>query len=235
MPTAVITGTNRGIGLELTRQYLADGWRVITLTRNRSPELEHLSESGDLDIIDADLTDDGSLRAATEAIEADAIDLLINNAGTMGDSSFDKDGFSVQAFGRFDRDEWRRVFDINVFTPQALTELLADRLANAEHGVAVTISSMLGSNELNSSGSLYAYRASKAAVNSIMKSMGTDLGKRGVIAVALHPGWVQTDMGGQNADVTVPDSVRGLRNVIADLTPDDAGAFIAYDGKRMPW
>jgi NAD(P)-dependent dehydrogenase (short-subunit alcohol dehydrogenase family) len=94
---------------------------------------------------------------------------------------------------------------------------------------------MLGSNELNTFGSLYAYRASKAAVNAIMKSMGIDLGKRGIIAAALHPGWVQTDMGGASADVAVTDSVSGLRNVIAGLTPDDAGAFIGYDGQRLPW
>ena len=235
MPTAVITGANRGIGLELTRQYLEDGWRVIALTRSRSPELEQLGNTGHLNIMETDLTNDASLEATAAAIQAEAIDLLVNNAGTMGDSSFETDGFEVQAFGRFNRDEWHRVFDINVFTPQALTELLADRLAAAERGVAVTISSMLGSNELNSFGSLYAYRASKAAVNSIMKSMGHDLGKRGVIAVALHPGWVQTDLGGENADVTVPDSVSGLRKVIESLSPDDAGAFIAYDGKRMPW
>lgn len=235
MPTAVITGTNRGIGLELARQYLADGWTVYALTRSSSPELDALAGSGDLEIIPTDLTSDDSLKAAVDSIRDDAVDLLINNAGTMGDGSFESHGFKFQSFGRFNRDEWRRVFDINVFTPQALSELMAAKLANAERGVVVTISSMLGSNELNSSGSLYGYRASKAAVNSIMRSMGHDLGKRGVIAVALHPGWVQTDMGGANADVQVQDSATGLRKVIAGLTPDDGGAFMAYDGTRMPW
>ena len=235
MPTAVITGTNRGIGLELTRQYLEDGWTVYALTRSSSPELDALADADTLTIIATDLTSDESLRSAVASIGDDAVDLLINNAGTMGDGSFETDGFKFQSFGRFNRDEWRRVFDINVFTPQALAELVADKLAKAERGVAVTISSMLGSNELNTSGSLYAYRASKAAVNSIMRSMGHDLGRQGVIAVALHPGWVQTDMGGENAEVRVTDSVSGLRRVIADLTPEDAGAFIAFDGKRMPW
>ncbi len=235
MPTAVITGTNRGIGLELTRQYLGDGWKVYALTRSRSDDLDQLAETGQLVIVPTDLTSDEGLRDAVAGIKEAAIDLLVNNAGTMGDGSFDSDGFQVQAFGRFDRDEGRRVFDINVFTPQALAELMADKLASAERGVVVTLSSMLGSNELNTSGSLYAYRASKAAVNSIMKSMGHDLGKRGVIAAALHPGWVQTDMGGSGAEVQVRQSVTGLREVIDGLTPDDAGAFIAYDGTRMPW
>lgn len=235
MPVAVITGANRGIGLELTRQYLDDGWKVYAITRRTSHDLDGLASSGSLTVINADLTDDSSLRAAVEAIDARAVDVLINNAGTMGDGSFEEVGFDFQAFGRFNRDEWREVFNINVFTPQALCELLARKLEKAERGVAVTISSMLGSNELNTSGSIYAYRASKAAVNSIMKSMGSDLGKRGVIAVALHPGWVQTDMGGANADVTVTDSVAGLRKVIAGLTADDSGGFFAYDGQRMPW
>ncbi len=235
MPTAVITGANRGIGLELTRQYLGDGWKVYAIVRRQSAELDALADSGQLVTITADLTDDDSLRAAVAGIDDAAVDLLINNAGTMGDGSFETDGFGFQAFGRFDRDEWRRVFDINVFTPQALSEIMADKLAAADRGVVVTISSMLGSNELNTSGSLYAYRASKAAVNSIMTSMGHDLGKRGVIAVAMHPGWVQTDMGGAGADVTVSDSVTGLRSVIDGLTADDGGAFIAYDGTRMPW
>ncbi len=235
MPVAVITGANRGIGLELTRQYLDEGWHVYAITRRTSHDLDGLAASGALTVINADLTDDSSLAAAVEAIDAEAVDLLINNAGTMGDGSFEEIGFDFQAFGRFNRDEWREVFNINVFTPQALCELLAGKLEKADRGVAATISSMLGSNELNTSGSIYAYRASKAAVNSIMKSMGSDLGKRGIIAVALHPGWVQTDMGGANADVAVTDSVAGLRQVIAGLTADDAGGFFAYDGQRMPW
>ena len=235
MPVLVITGANRGIGLELTRQYLADGWQVFALTRSSSDALDDLAASSDLTIIKTDLTDDNSLARAVETIDVDAVDLLINNAGTMGNGSFEEHGFDFQAFGRFDRDEWRQVFDINVFTPQALSELLAAKLEKADRGVLATISSMLGSNELNTSGSIYAYRASKAAVNSIMKSMGSDLGKRGVIAVALHPGWVQTDMGGAAADVPVTESVSGLRKVIAGLTADDAGGFFAYNGDSMPW
>ena len=235
MPVAVITGANRGIGLELTRQYVDDGWHVYAITRRSSDELDSLAESGSVTVIPADLTDDNSLRAAVAAIDAESVDLLVNNAGTMGNGTFEELGFAFQAFGTFDRDEWHKVFDINVFTPQAMCELLADKLERAERGVAATISSMLGSHELNTSGSIYAYRASKAAVNSIMKSMGSDLGKRGVIAVALHPGWVQTDMGGAGADVTVTDSVTGLRNVIAGLSADDAGSFFAYDGQQMPW
>ncbi len=235
MPVAVITGANRGIGLELTRQYLEEGWTVYALIRSSSAALDELAGGGSLELINCDLTDDGQLKKAAAQIAAPAVDLLLNCAGTMGHGSFEEQGLKFQSFGSFDREEWRRVFDINVFTPQSLTELLADRLAAAERGVVATLTSMLGSNQLNTAGSLYGYRASKAAVNSIMKSMGIDLGKRGVIAVALHPGWVRTDMGGKHADVEVVDSAAGLRKVVAGLTADDAGAFVAYDGTRMPW
>jgi len=235
MPVAVITGANRGIGLELSRQYVDEGWVVYALVRRSSAKLEELDRGGSLHVITCDLTNDDELGQAVASIEDPAIDLLLNCAGTMGHGSFEEEGLKFQAFGSFDREEWRQVFDINVFTPQALTERLADRLAAAERGVAATLTSMLGSNQLNTAGSLYGYRASKAAVNSIMKSMGIDLGKHGIVAVALHPGWVRTDMGGANADVEVADSAAGLRKVIAGLTGDDAGAFIAYDGTRMPW
>ena len=235
MAVAVITGANRGIGLELCRQYLDGGWTVYALLRRSSAALEELGRGGTLEIVTCDLTDDNELEQAVARISEPAIDLLLNCAGTMGRGSFEEQGLKFQAFGKFDREEWRQVFDINVFTPQALTELLADRLAAAERGVVATLTSMLGSNQLNTAGSLYGYRASKAAVNSIMKSMGVDLGKRGVVAVALHPGWVRTDMGGKHADVEVADSAAGLCKVIDRLTIDDAGAFIAYDGTRMPW
>ncbi|MEO1247003.1 MAG: SDR family oxidoreductase [Pseudomonadota bacterium] len=235
MPVAVITGANRGIGFELTQQYVQDGWDVYALVRRSSQALDALAATGLLHVVVADLTNDLALDGAVADIGAPAVDLLLNCAGTMGEGSFEKQGLAFQSFGTFDRDEWRRVFEINVFTPQALTERLADKLQRAERGVVATLSSMLGSNGLNEAGSLYGYRASKAAVNSIMKSMGIDLGKRGIIAVALHPGWVRTDMGGAHADVSVQDSVSGLRQVIAGLSAADAGAFIAYDGSSMPW
>lgn len=235
MPMAIITGANRGLGFEFARQYLADGWQVIALVRSGSGPLDALAKSASLTIIEADLTSDDSLAAAVARIEASKIDLLINCAGMMGNGSFAAEGMAYQAFGTFNRDEWSRVFDINVSTPMALTELLADKLAAAEHGCVVTLSSMLGSNELNNAGNLYAYRASKAAVNSIMKSMGINLARRGVIAVALHPGWVQTDMGGPNADLSATESITQVRQTIANLKPKDSGRFLRYDGEAMPY
>ncbi len=116
-----------------------------------------------------------------------------------------------------------------------LTELLHPKLQTAERPAVVTLSSMLGSNTLNSHGNMYAYRASKAAVNSMMKSLGMNLKADGIISIAMHPGWVQTSLGGPNAELTTAASVSGMRKVIAGLTLRDAGRFLAYNGKEMPY
>ncbi|MDJ0654236.1 MAG: SDR family oxidoreductase [Xanthomonadales bacterium] len=235
MSCVLLTGANRGLGLEMTRQYLARGWEVIVLTRSVTPELEILDSEGSLEIHQITLTDDEALARVAAMLTGRTIDVLINNAGTMGYSSFAEEGFEIQQFGSFNRQEWHDVFDINVFTPMRISELFLDNVAAADNGRIVTISSMLGSMGLNTMGGLYLYRASKAAVNSIMTSMGVDLGKGGVIAAALHPGWVQTDMGGSEADIDAQTSVSGLLQVIDNLSPAQAGKLIAYDGSEMPF
>jgi len=141
----------------------------------------------------------------------------------------------VQGFGFFNRPMWREVFDINLFTVMSLSELLIEHISRSERGRIVTISSMLGSMSMNTSGGLYAYRASKAGVNAIMKSMSIDLASRGIIAIAQHPGWVRTDMGGQGADIDVHTSVSGMKKVIDGLNLADSGKFLSYDGTEMPW
>ncbi len=235
MPNAVITGANRGLGLGLAKSYLEDGWRVTAMIRNSSEQLDELAAVHPLTILQTDLKNDDSLADSVARIEDEAVDVLINCAGTMGRASFEDVGFEYQVFGAFDREEWLEVFDLNVCTPQSLTELLADKLEAAPAGRVITLSSMLGSNAMNTVGNIYAYRASKAAVNSIVKSAGANLGPRGIIAIALHPGWVRTDMGGSGADLSVEESVTGMRAVIDGLTLDDAGKFYAWDGKEMPY
>lgn len=233
-PTVLITGANRGLGLGLARVYLESGWRVIAVNRSLSPELEKLSGNG-LEIHLCDLTDDSGLTALAEAHSDRTIDVLINNAARMAKSGFVADADSVQGFGHFNRALWHDVFDINVFTAMSMAELFVDNLARSERGRIVTISSMLGSMELNTHGGLYAYRASKAGVNAIMKSLSFDLADRGIIAIAQHPGWVRTDMGGSGADIDIQTSVNGMKTVIDDLTLEDSGKFFSYDGSEMPW
>ncbi len=232
--TVLITGANRGLGLGLARIYLEDGWNVIAVNRSSSPELEAL-RNGSLEIHCCDLTDDTQLTLLADTLDSRAIDVLINNAGRMAKSGADESAHSVQGFGHFDRALWHDIFDINLFTPMSLSELLVENLARSERGRIVTISSMLGSMALNTHGGIYAYRASKAAVNAIVKSMAIDLAGRGIIAIAQHPGWVQTDMGGKGADIDVETSVAGMKSVIDGLGPGDSGKFFSYDGSEMAW
>lgn len=225
MPHIVITGAGRGIGLELARQYLAAGWRVTALQRAPSEALSALPGRERLRVVIATLTDDHALQEALAPLRGETVDVLINNAGMMGS----------QGFGHFDRDEWREVFDINVYTPLAISELLADAVARSERGRLLTVSSELGSIALNESGGMYAYRASKAAVNAIVRSMAIDLLARGILVAGLHPGWVRTDMGGEEATLSVEQSVNGLREVIDGLDESRAGRLLAWNGETLPW
>jgi NAD(P)-dependent dehydrogenase (short-subunit alcohol dehydrogenase family) len=233
-PTVLITGANRGLGLGLARVYLDSDWKVIAVNRGSSPVLEKLIGGG-LEIHLCDLTDDSQLADLAESLAGQTIDVLINNAGRMARSGFVASEDSVQGFGNFNRSMWHDVFDINVFTAMSMAELFVDNLARSERGRIITISSMLGSMELNTRGGLYAYRASKAGVNAIMKSMSFDLADRGIIAITQHPGWVRTDMGGSGADIDIQTSAIGIKQVIDSLTPEDSGKFFSYDGSEMPW
>ncbi len=232
--TVLITGANRGLGLGLARVYLEDGWNVIAVNRSSSDALESL-QNGRLEIRTCDLTDDAQLQAMAKSLAGRPVDVLINNAGRMAKSSPDETSRGVQGFGHFDRELWREVFDINLFTPMYLSELLSANLSRSERGRVVILSSMLGSMTLNSSGGLYAYRASKAGVNAIVKSLSIDLADRGIIAIAQHPGWVRTDMGGRGADIDIETSVTGMKAVFDGLTPADSGKLFSWDGSEMPW
>ncbi|MDT8322170.1 MAG: SDR family oxidoreductase [Xanthomonadales bacterium] len=234
MPTILITGANRGLGLGLTRAYLQDGFQVITASRHSSPELEAL-QNARLRIFQVDLTNDDALRELADELSGSDIDILVNNAGTMAKPPGAESEQGVQGFGHFDRDLWRELFDINLFTPMRLAELFVEQLARSPHGRIVTISSSLGSMGMNEYGGLYAYRASKAGVNAIMKSMSLDLAERGVIAVPLNPGWVKTRVGGPDAPMEVEESVAGMKRVIDGLQPSDSGRFWSWDGSELPW
>jgi NAD(P)-dependent dehydrogenase (short-subunit alcohol dehydrogenase family) len=241
MPSVLLTGANRGLGLGLARVYLEGGWDVIAVVRRSSPELEALGAeapeskslaNGRLDIRQLDLCSDEQLAALASSLAGSltdgALDVLINNAGRMARPKH-------QGLGSFDRALWHALFDINLFTPMRLAELFVQALGRAECGRIVTLSSDLGSMELNSHGGLYAYRASKAAVNAMTKSLAIDLAGRGIIAVAVSPGWVRTDMGGHGAELEVETSVRGIKKVIDGLSAEDSGKFISWDGHELPW
>jgi NAD(P)-dependent dehydrogenase (short-subunit alcohol dehydrogenase family) len=230
--TALITGANRGIGLEFCRQYAAEGWRVLACSRypEKSDELNRLAaENPELIKVHAlDVTDHVEIDRLAQALADESIDLLINNAGIYPDS--DKSGF-----GHTDYAEWMQAFRINTMAPLRMAETFAAQIARGEQKTIVTISSKMGSIADNSGGGSYLYRSSKAAVNMVVKSLAIDLKPFGVKAVLFHPGWVKTDMGGPNAMISPAQSVSGIRKVISGLSTDDSGKFFAYDGQLIPW
>jgi NAD(P)-dependent dehydrogenase (short-subunit alcohol dehydrogenase family) len=206
--TVLVTGTGRGLGKELARQYEADGWRVIGTTRR-----------------EFDVTDPAAIRRFAAGLR-DPIDLLICNAGISG-----KRGMSI---GSFDYASWEEVLRVNVLGAAAVAEAFAENVAASERKVIAFMSSRLGS-IAETTGHTLAYSSSKAALNMVAKGFSVLLRPRGIIVVALHPGWVRTDMGGEAAPLAPEESVRGLRKLIAGLKPEDSGKFLSHEGLTIPW
>lgn len=232
MKTTLITGANRGIGLEFCRQYAADGWRVLACSRypEKSDELNQLAARYP-ELIRAhalDVADHVQIDRLAQLLADESIDLLINNAGIYPDS--DKGGF-----GHTDYAGWLEAFRINTMAPLKMAETFAAQIARGKQKTIVTITSKMGSIADNSGGGSYLYRSSKAAVNMVVKSLAIDLKPLGITAVVVHPGWVKTDMGGPNAMISAEQSVAGIRQVIDSLTLESSGTFFAYDGQVIPW
>jgi NAD(P)-dependent dehydrogenase (short-subunit alcohol dehydrogenase family) len=222
MPTILITGAGRGLGLELARQYAADGWRVIGTVRKAVPELK---ETG-AELLLADVTDVAEVQALSRKLKGEPIDLLFCNAGIIG-----KRGM---ALGSFDYPEWEKVLRVNLLGAAAVIEALVDHVAASERKTVAVMSSRLGS-IAETSGMTLPYATSKAALNLLAKGLAETLRPRGVTVVALSPGWVKTDMGGQGASLAPETSVRGLRKVLAGLKREDSGKFFSHDGSQIPW
>ena len=225
--TVLVTGTNRGIGLEFVKQYAADGWNVIACCRepDASRDLRALAQAYDIEVIALDVADFAQIDKAAEQLRDRKIDLLINNAGIYPESSLDD----------LDFDAWAEAFKINCMAPLKMAEAFSPHIANSQLQKIATLSSKMGSVDDNTSGGSYIYRTSKAAVNMAMKSLAIDLRSIGISVVTLHPGWVQTDMGGANGLINTQTSVTGLRQVIEGLSLHNTGKFIAYDGKEIAW
>lgn len=218
MPAVLITGANRGIGLEFARQYSADSWDVIATVRTNSPELDELG----VRVEKLDMRDLDAVAALGDKI--DSLDLLIANAGTYGPKSPEsaKEG-----------EEWLETLTVNTVAPFLLAQSVLRQVA-ASGGKLIAITSQMGSIEDNSSGGYIAYRSSKAALNAAWRSLAID--NRGqVVAAVLHPGWVQTRMGGPSAPTPVEESVDRLRRVIESLGPEHSGRFFSHDGSELPW
>ncbi len=226
MPTVMITGANRGIGLEFARQYAAEGWRVLAACRSPRGAKELAALAGDVRVHALDVIDEYQLAALARSLSDEAIDVLINNAGVGG---FD------DSFGNTPTNDWLETLRINAIAPLHVAEQFIPHLERGQRRLIVNITSKMGSITDNSSGGSYAYRTSKAALNMVAKSMAQDLATKRIIVVLFHPGWVRTDMGGPQALLPPKASVSGMRAKIATLTAADSGKFFNYDGKPLPW
>lgn len=229
MPTVMITGASRGIGLEFVRQYAAEGWRVYACCRtpDKADGLQELAKDsgGKVTVHALDVDDDASVQAAASDIGAAKIDVLINNAGV--NPARDK------GLGDIDYAAWMDTFQTNVLGPMRVAEHFIDKLDGEKK--LITVSSRMGSIGENTAPDAIVYRSSKAAVNMAMKGVANGVEGKGIAVVSFHPGWVKTDMGGPNAAVEVPDSVAGMRKVIAELTAADNGTFRNFDGGAIGW
>lgn len=222
--TVLVAGASRGIGLEFTVQYAAEGWHVIGACRAPEPARRWAPAGVDLQALD--VTDANSVAALAWHLDDAPLDLLIINAGVAG-----PDAGSFAAPGDADFDA---VMHTNVLGPMRLIQAFGPNVARAD-GVIAVISSKMGSIYETTGADALAYRCSKAAANMVMKAAANEFGARGAIVVSLHPGWVRTEMGGPQATVGVSESVEGLRRVIAGLAPDDNGCFFDYSGRALSW
>jgi NAD(P)-dependent dehydrogenase (short-subunit alcohol dehydrogenase family) len=216
MPTLFITGANRGLGLEFVRQYRAEDWDVIATAREPSAELEVLGA-------DVRLLDMSDAKVVSTVRAGRPLDLLIANAGTYGPRE------AADAAGA---SEWLDTFAVNTVAPYLLAQALLPEV-RAARGKLIAISTRMASLADNSSGGFLAYRSSKTALNMAWQTLA--LANPDLVCVPLHPGWVQTRMGGANAPVTPQESIAGMRRVIAGLTQSQSGKFFDYRGVEVPW
>lgn len=235
MPSVLITGANRGIGLAFARSFAADGWRVHACCRDpdRAEDLAALNvDTAGADMASAvtlhrlDVTDGPRIAGLSRELADEAIDVLVNNAGVMGPRT---------GFGEMDYDGWLPVFETNTLAPMRMAEGFVEQVAKSGRKLIVNISSMMGSLGENAGGGAIIYRSSKAALNMVSKSLSAELAPRGITVIVFHPGWVSTDMGGPDAAVTPGESVEGMRAVIERVTPNDNGRFFNFDGHEIQW
>ena len=218
MPSVLITGANRGIGLEFARQYSNDGWDVIATARHSSPELDALG----VRVEPLDLSDADSAASFPQKIDR-PLDLFIANAGT----NHPMNGESAE-----DAREWQAMMMVNAITPYVLGKALLPRMA--EGGKMIAISSGMGSIG-DMGGGWVPYRTSKAALNMAWSSLALEAKPRGIACVLFSPGWVQTRMGGSGAQITAEESVGDMRALIDRLTIEDTGKFMRRNGSELPW
>ena len=224
MTTVLVIGASRGIGRECVRQYAADGATAIGTARSEEGRAAVREAGGEP--LSLDVLDDAAVAALAARLGDRSIDIAIINAGVYGPR--------VTALTPPGNEEFDLVMRTNVRAPMQLLSALAPILATSR-GKAAVVSSKMGSVSMMSSSAGWLYRASKAAVNAVVKAASLELGPRGVVCVAFHPGWVKTDMGGVGADIDVATSVAGMRRVLAAANESHNGKFLNYGGEQLSW
>ncbi|MDH5611407.1 MAG: SDR family oxidoreductase [Gammaproteobacteria bacterium] len=227
----LITGASRGIGLEMVRYGMDHGWHVLACCRHpfQAEKLLSMAQlaNGRVSVHLADMSELATLQALAYELRHEAIDMLINNAGVYGSDK--------NSFGQVDAHDWLETFKVNSIAPLKMSELFVEQLSMGRSKIIACLSSKMASMEDNTSGGSYIYRSSKAALNAVVKSMSIDLADKNIKCVALHPGWVKTDMGGVNAEISTKESVAKMFASLLALKAEDSGRFIDIDGSDIPW
>jgi NAD(P)-dependent dehydrogenase (short-subunit alcohol dehydrogenase family) len=223
MTTTLITGANRGIGLELVRKFLAQGHDVIATARD--PETSNELNATGAKVYPLEVTDAASVAALKEAVGDQPIDYLINNAG-IG---------SFAAFKDLDYDAFANMLAVNTIAPIRMIDTFLDNIAASDVKMAASLSSMMGSIENTQASFGLIYRTSKAGLNMALRAAAPELAEKGVTLLALHPGWVNTDMGGKQAPVNPAQSAAGLYTVITTAGPSSELRVLDFEGKTHPW
>ncbi len=228
MANVAITGAGRGIGLELVKQYAQSGDRVYALCRSpeKADDLNALAaaSNGKVSVHTMDVGDDASVKAAAAGTGDGTTDILLNVAGVIGG---EKQGLEDQAWG-----DWQEAFNVMLIGPLRVMQAFLPRLGDGAK--VINITSQLAASTWPYGG-YYAYGAAKAGLNRMMRSVALDVKDRGIVVGLVHPGWVQTDMGGAAAEITPEDSASGIRKVTAEWTLDQSGDFKKWNGETHPW
>jgi NAD(P)-dependent dehydrogenase (short-subunit alcohol dehydrogenase family) len=232
MPSVLITGANRGLGLEYARQYNQLGWDVIACTRKPdSPELRELNQQ-QLRIFMLDVTDHAAIDELSAQLSELAIDILINNAGTTGPKGA-PECMEYSGVDNMDYAIWRETLEVNLLGAFKVATAFRPNLASADKGILVNMSSDLGSMTQNTMGNMYSYRSSKTALNMLTTGFANDCPE--FITLSMAPGWCRTELGGMGAEIDPAESVADQINTLATITQDQSGSFIDRFGKPVPW
>jgi NAD(P)-dependent dehydrogenase (short-subunit alcohol dehydrogenase family) len=231
METILVTGSNRGIGLALAREFAGHGWQVIGCCRRpeEAAELQQAAAAaaGRIRIERLDVADPEQIVALAAKLRDETIDILFNNAGVVGPEH--------QDFGRVAEPAWVEAFRVNTVAPLMMAEAFVAQVARSSRRIIATMGSVMGSIGENTDGGYYVYRSTKAAVHMVIKNLAVDLRNQGIIAVVFHPGWVHTEMGGAAAPLSPAESAAGLYRVLTALDRDDSGKFLDYRGRERSW